>query len=256
MAKELPILFTAEMVRAKREGRKSVFRRVCKIDNPGFYRDAILVANGAYRFNGYGTADFKFLKPRYQVGDHLWIKEKWRINSVGCVCREHNANHIIEIEYATMPGDSGSDTKQVCGTPEQLAMARRYYHKHKENRYGSSRFMPKFAARLWREVVSVRPERLWDITDEDAIREGILKFEYGTEYDKDYGGRENNMAYSVGFGTKRLALSVMPNTARYGFRRLWDKINAKPKPVYATIDGKKQIIEYVSYPWENVRDER
>jgi len=83
-------------------------------------------------------------------------------------------------------------------------------------------------------------------------------FEYGTEYDKDYGGREKNMAYSVGYGTKRLALSVMPNTAKGGFQRLWDPINAKPKPIYKTIGGKKQIVEYeyVSYPWENIREER
>ena len=36
----------------------------------------------------------------------------------------------------------------------------------------SSRFMPKWAARLFLEVKSARAERLWDITDEDARAEG------------------------------------------------------------------------------------
>ena len=87
--------------------------------------------------------------------------------------------------------------------------------------------MPKWVARLWREIVSIRPERLQEITEEDAIREGIQLYEYGTEYDKDYGGREKNMSYSVGYGTVRLALSVMPNNAIGGFRKEWDSINAK-----------------------------
>lgn len=34
-------------------------------------------------------------------------------------------------------------------------------------------FMPKVFARIWDEVVSVRAERLQDITEEDAISEGI-----------------------------------------------------------------------------------
>jgi hypothetical protein len=33
--------------------------------------------------------------------------------------------------------------------------------------------MPKAAARIWDEVVSVRAERLHEITEEDAIAEGI-----------------------------------------------------------------------------------
>jgi len=34
-------------------------------------------------------------------------------------------------------------------------------------------FLPKWAARIWRKIVSVRPERLHEITEEEAVREGF-----------------------------------------------------------------------------------
>ena len=165
MAKELPILFTAEMVRAKREGRKSVFRRVCKIDNPGFYRDAILVANGAYRFNGYGTADFKFLKPRYQVGDHLWVRETWW--DLGWMENgEWNGRleaHTVGPRYCA---DCPDPYKEGIGgviQPERIPW-RKTHFLCSTWRKRPSIHMPKWAARKWLEVVSVRPEQLQDMT--------------------------------------------------------------------------------------------
>ena len=37
----------------------------------------------------------------------------------------------------------------------------------------SSRFMPKWAARIWREITEVRAEKLWTITPGDCVREGV-----------------------------------------------------------------------------------
>lgn len=42
--------------------------------------------------------------------------------------------------------------------------------------YLSSRFMPRWAARIWREVVEVRAQWLQDISEEDAIAEGIRTY--------------------------------------------------------------------------------
>jgi len=78
---EKPIIFSTENVRAILEGRKTVTRRVIKIENPKHYRDTTLLTDGTYRFNGYGTADFKFHMPSYQKGDLLWVKETYTVNS-------------------------------------------------------------------------------------------------------------------------------------------------------------------------------
>ena len=213
--REKPILFTAEMIRAIYAGRKTVTRRVNTIENPGYYKDATLLTDGTYRFNGYGIADFKFYKPRYQVADLLWVKETY--------C------HGIEWDDC-----KPSEVDPLCGGSDICYFADGGRPTEGWGKKRSPLFMPKWAARTWLEVVSVRPERLQDITEEDAIAEGIQLFEYGTEYDEDFGGRDKNMCYSVGYGTRRLALGVMSSTARDGYQRLWDSINAKR-----------------GYPWES-----
>ena len=45
---------------------------------------------------------------------------------------------------------------------------------HWKRRYLSAMFMPRWACRYYARVVSVRPERLQDITDEDAAIEGTF----------------------------------------------------------------------------------
>jgi hypothetical protein len=42
------------------------------------------------------------------------------------------------------------------------------------------RFMPKAAARIWLEITSISIERLQDITDYDAVSEGIIEYEDGS----------------------------------------------------------------------------
>jgi len=240
--KEHPILFSAEMVKAILDGRKTVTRRVIK-EIPPYY----IIGN---KPQSYGPDDYNFydlafpietyptlVTPRYQVGDLLWVRETWwqgQGPTWGSNCIVYDADKAIG--WTEGSHFDITDMRQFKKKP--------------------SIFMPKWATRIWREVVSVRAEQLQEITEDDAIAEGIRMYEYGTEYDKKYGGREKNMSYSVGFGTKRLSLGVMPNKAIVGFRRLWNSINAKPKPIYKTIKDKKQIIGYVSYPWENVQEER
>jgi len=203
---EKPILFTAEMIRAIYAGRKTVTRRVNTIENPGYYKDATLLTDGTYRFNGYGIADFKFYKPRYQVADLLWVKETY--------C------HGIEWDDC-----KPSEVDPLCGGSDICYFADGGRPTEGWGKKRSPLFMPKWAARLWLEVVSVRPERLQDITEEDAKLEGIRG------YSAHGGGTHFNpvMIYPA-FPEKGGGFS----TAIEAFECLWDSINAKR-----------------GYPWES-----
>ena len=259
MPKEKPILFSTEMVKAILDGRKTVTRRVIKDQPASTEMCPIQICKDVQAPSGYsffsdmiGTIP---IKAPYKVGDLLWVREGWRCTGGG-----DDRNIIYKVEGDTALSFCGIDDGRtsILHVPEPYwdQWDKLVYETRKSCEWRSPLFMFKWAARLWLEVLDVRPERLQDITEEDAIAEGIRLYEYGTEYDKDYGGREKNMNYSVGYGTERLALGAMPNTARGGFRRLWNSLNDKPKPIYKTVNGKKQIIGYVSYPWEDVQEER
>ena len=224
MAKEKPIIICTDLIPATLDGRKTVTRRVIKDMPEKWHRGYTSFENnpnGNEEFIIYGDCGTKTMYARYKVGDLLWVREAF-----GIVSKNHPfIKQILPMfEYTHY-----SKTKPDCiqNGYELLYKATQEIDPDFPIRWRSSRFMPKWAARIWLEVLDVRAERLQEITEEDAKAEGIQLYEYGTEYDKEYGGREKNMSYSVGYGMERLALSVMPNKASGGFRRLWDSLNAK-----------------------------
>ena len=175
MAKEKPILFTAEMVRAIKEGRKTVTRRV--ITNiPAYYT----IGN---KPQSYGPDDYAFFdradpvgtyptlaSPRYNVGDLLWVKEAWRNYTCnkGYMCIQFKADEAI-YHGLTPYGDNGEIVKlgDIC--------------KHgfiDSDKWRSPQFMPKKFARDWLEVVSVRAERsdeglwVWRYEFKEYLRQG------------------------------------------------------------------------------------
>ena len=120
--------------------------------------------------------------PRYQVGDLIWIKETWgRCDFPGT----DTAFGRIKIVYRA-DGETKYDIDQ----------------------WRSARFMPKRAARLWLVVKKVRPERLQQISEEDAIAEGV----------------------TVPTGLEILVRYYGGSKYRVAFSSLWDSINGNRYP--------------------------
>ena len=217
---EKPILFTVEMVKAILEGRKTVTRRVIDLPDDVLWDFTGVMKDGSYRFSHQGDKDLIdglcFRKSRYQVGDLPWVKETFLIMDWANRDRVESDHSDIHIQYKASDSNYRPDSPRYIGhsvkkrCPEFINDAVRIYLREvKKSKHAwrlpwiSSRFMPKWAARTWLEVVSVRAERLQDITEEDAIREGV----------------------------QAVTMADVPRQAvwseRQDFAQLWDSINDK-----------------------------
>lgn len=164
----LPILFNTDMVRAILDGRKTVTRRVLK----NLPKDAEYVGQLEDSFDPWDEKDigksmFKtsllptekagciFIKPPYQTGDILYVRETWQ----EC-CRNTIHSQIVHNKYcfkASVDNPIYGCIDRECG---QICNWKPSIH------------MPKEAARIWLRVTDVRVERLQDITTEQILREG------------------------------------------------------------------------------------
>ncbi len=79
-------------------------------------------------------------------------------------------------------------------------------------------FMPKKHSRIWLEVTEIRVEKLQDITEEEAIAEGILCFEYV----EPIGFYCNYLAKELTYQQFREAQFA---TATESYKSLWESIN-------------------------------
>lgn len=140
-----PILFSAPMVRALLEGRKTQTRRIIK-------KQAALDAISVFGPNHLllpGNADLI----RCAVGDRLWVREACAI--VGSV----DPGFVL---YRA-DGYEAECKRHGFDSP---------FPPESEVRWRSAIHMPRWASRLNLEVIDVRVERLQNITEEDAKAEG------------------------------------------------------------------------------------
>ncbi len=179
--KEHPLIYSADSVRATLAGRKDVTRRVITEADcwrNGLNRKHIEVSmahacpqsNGAnvrvpYRNHAdrhipWSDCGVWRVDPRWQPGDLLWIKESIQpLLADGVEWRDADwaTGKGYSVNYVATGG-----IREWCNPDDETT-----------RRCLPAMFMPKWACRIWREVVSVRAERLQDITDADAFREGI-----------------------------------------------------------------------------------
>lgn len=144
-AMEKPILFNTEMIKSILEGRKTVTRRIIKQQPKTIIPDHIKRTPLAFWID-----NSKWIKPPYQVGDVLWVKETFEEI-------EEQLPESYETESYILPA------------------VRDFHFTGKHIRYIPNIHMPKSAARIFLKVTDVRVERLQNITEDEAFEEAVTK---------------------------------------------------------------------------------
>jgi hypothetical protein len=196
--KQIPILFSTAMVQAILAGRKTVTRRlVSRLSSKttGDWWD--LYFKNITR-DGNGTTD-QYLKipqksddTRHRVfcriaaGDLLYVRETW-----------------------TKYGNS--------------YVFKSLQDEHTECRWKPSIHMPKEAARIWLKVTGVEVQRLREISEVDALAEGVAR------YHCEVAGRDRYKDYTAdasGYGEPNVDYPSF-GVATASFATLWESINGR-----------------------------
>lgn len=145
-----PILFSAPMVRALLDGRKTQTRRVIKpCDDLKYKPGDILVSWPAGEFVRTGHR----FRPRFAKGDRLWVRETWQTVSL-------DASTTLCAYRANCDGDRFTHADD--GSVEIIQI----------RKWRPAIFMPRIMSRLTLTVTDVRVERLQDISEADCVAEG------------------------------------------------------------------------------------
>ena len=195
--KEIPILFSTPMVQAILEDRKFMTRRVIK-------PQPLWIGESNIPFKTPDADPKGIIKfPYGQPGDRLWVRETWQLYNVDYK-DELGTSMILEDEWEGQMPKTKPWLTQILYKATEIIEGWRA-------KWRPSIFMPRWASRIDLEVVSVRVERLQDLTEEDAKAEGIEK---GNTY---YYGDPHPVKGSP----------KCYNTAKEAFAGLWDSLNAK-----------------------------
>ncbi len=211
------MLFNGPSVRAILAGIKTETRRVMK-QQPRLYSDVALSQSHPLRrvvlgqdigwlvtpepgiwYADYGNVvDCLGRCPHGRVGDFLWGKEA-----------------------ACYKFDSDGDMRKVCAyradLPEEQWLEHKYlfsafeaeYHPAGHSGWRSPRYMPRWASRIVRQIIGIEAQRLGDMTEEQAIAEGMTLRGYWWDY-------------GPGWQGDGLAM-----TALKAYEHTWNRLNAK-----------------------------
>ncbi|MBD1553854.1 hypothetical protein [Pseudomonas typographi] len=213
--KERPILFSAPMVRAILEGRKTVTRRVTKVQ-PRSKADIGSYGLGQPFIRNPDVTRSNPECPYGRPGDRLWVRETWEDVHPAQV----TDGRYSQAGRAGIPGPP-SVTYQTIYRADGPYPKVFYTHQHPyrslepdsdhgfkgpaDNGYTGwtpSTHMPRWASRILLEITDVHVERLQGISEEQAEAEGVGFLRAAPDFDETL-------------------------TAKQLFEILWDHINGE-----------------------------
>lgn len=226
--KEHPIIFSGPMVRAILEGRKTQTRRVLKtqpLEILDKSRGQKLV-NVTRKMNGHTTwfglvkrdpnQGVAFWCSHGEVGDRLWGREAF--SAYAPEGQQGNWRTGENVTYVYRATDEDADI----------------------SRWYSPIHLPRNASRITLEITDIRVQRIQEISEADAIAEGLLSqvgdgggagpgFKWkGIGYHGAGFSKDGDRTFHFQNGDGRCACKVGGDTpAQCAYREAWDSINAK-----------------------------
>ena len=163
--KERPIIFSAPMVRAILAGKKTQTRRVVKLKPWQQIEERDDGAPWPWMYDDDRAGDHWLPCPYGQAGDRLWMREAWAPGDwlVFGSAKDDPETVLYRADQAALHWDG-----EAMRTPMNT-----YAFPWDAVRWKPSIHMPRWASRITLEVTAVRVERLQDISEADAIAEGI-----------------------------------------------------------------------------------
>lgn len=212
---EKSIVFSAESVQAILNGRKTITRRLIKPSLVARFDEGRGPADTAagYPFveDAYGDhISVVKLCPYGEPSDLLWVRETWAAEEMG-------SRERIGIHYRAT--DMGKyKPSAIVNRPVNFVLkkAAQSVAGSADGCWRSPRFMPRWASRITLRITDVRVERLQDISEEAAEKEGI---EISPQR------RAVGIPFYKGVGVNEWHIF-----ARDAFAQLWNSINGKDAP--------------------------
>lgn len=173
--KDRPILMSAPMVRGTLAGTKTQTRRAVK--HP-LLKDLSRIIDCGDGWWGDEEGEAQARCPYGQPGDRLWVREAW----------SHDAESLDQCrasaEDAMGGGAYGPYYRATEVAPDTLS-------------WKPSIHMPRWASRITLLITSVRVERLQDISEADALTEGIVatRSGYGLPEGSHYHAADPRISY-------------------------------------------------------------
>lgn len=154
--KERPILFSGPMVRALLNGSKTQTRRVVKGQAPEWLRPGMFTPE-------YVADPGNSLCPYGAPGDRLWVRETWGLSAYF-----DDTDWLSESIVGQSQDLTASWRLRYAADYEGPTSRGEYPH------WRPSIHMPRWVSRLTLEVTEVRIERVQDISEAEAIAEGVI----------------------------------------------------------------------------------
>ena len=185
------ICFKEPLFHATIEGRKTMTRRIMKPQPQGCF----VPTN-----DGYSDGHYTSFKPRYRVGEIVYLKEPYRLEKIDA--------GLYKIHYQ-FGSERIIDVHKFAVKPIKIANIFSAQKRAKSG-FANKLFMPEWCARYFIKITAVRSEWLQDISDEDCLKEGVVQREPGI-WGLDLGRHISNLGKSP----------------REAFATLIDKINGR-----------------------------